>query len=301
MANIPLENLPSSIEKIAQNPGPLEKHIGQAVETTMAIIATYGLKTVGAIIILVVGWWVSGFVHKAIMKAGRRTQKVDLTLFMFLASLAKYAVLMFTMVATLSSFGVETTSFVAVLGATGLAIGLALQGTLGHVASGLMIVLFRPFRVGDEIEAAGVAGIVTEISLFVTEILRGDNVVIIVPNSAIWSTNIRNFTTNETRKISIEVAIAYSATIGDAVAVLHEVLSAEPRVLAEPKAAVAVTRLADNAVILLVEAWVNGKDLPDVRYDLNRRIKEAFDAKGIQGPATARQIYVAANPAAPKP
>lgn len=290
-----MDNLPS-LEKIAQNPAVLEKHLGQAVETGMAIITTYGLKMIGAVVILIVGWTVSGIVRDAVVNAGKRAPKVDVTIFTFVGSVAKYAILVFTIVAMLSSFGVETTSFVAVLGAVGLAIGLALQGALGHVASGLMLIIFRPFRVGDNVETAGVAGIVTEISLFTTEIFTADNIKVIVPNSAIWAGVIKNLSGHEKRKISFEVGIAYSAAIEDAMGIVREIIAATKGIETEPPPLIAVSRLTDTAVMLLVEVWVPNAQLASVRFDLNKRIKEVFEQKGISLPAAARQIYVAAPP-----
>ena len=204
----------------------------------------------------------------------------------------------FTLIAMLSSFGVETTSFVAVLGAVGLAVGLALQGALGHVASGLMLIIFRPFRVGDTIEAAGVAGNVAEISLFTTEIFTPDNVKIIIPNSAIWAGVIKNMSDHTRRKIGFEVGIAYSASIDDAMAVVREIAAADKRVFQDIAPLVVVSRLTDTAVMLLVEVWVPNAQLGPVRFDLNKRIKESFESKGISLPAAARQIYVAAPNAA---
>jgi small conductance mechanosensitive channel len=271
------------------------------VETGMAIITSYGLKMVGAVIILIVGWTVSGIVHNAIVKAGNRTHRFDTTVFTFLASVAKYAVLVFTAVAMLSSFGVETTSFVAVLGAMGLAVGLALQGALSHVASGLMLILFRPFRVGDVIEAAGVTGNVVEISLFTTEIFTADNIKVVIPNSLIWAGVIKNLSDHAKRKISFEVGIAYSANIDDAINTVREIIGADKRVATDPAPMVVVARLTDTAVMMLVEAWVPNAQLGPVRFELNKRIKEAFEQKGISLPAAARQIYVAAQNGAPQP
>jgi small conductance mechanosensitive channel len=288
-----------SFEKIAQNPALLEKHFGQAVETGMAVIATYSLKMIGAIMILIIGWIVSGMVRDAIINAGRRAPRVDITIFTFVASVAKYAVLVFTVVAMLASFGVQTTSFVAVLGAMGLAIGLALQGALGHVAAGLMLVIFRPFRVGDNVETAGVAGVVTEISLFTTEICTADNIMIVIPNSAIWAGVIKNFSGHQKRKIGFEVGLAYATPIEEAMTVVREIIGADKRVLAEPPPLVAVSRLTDTAVMLLVEVWVANAAFAPVRFDLNKHIKEAFERKGVALPAAARQIYVASNPAVP--
>ena len=290
------------LEKLAEHPATFERHLEQAVETAMTVVTTYGLKMIGAIIILVVGWTVSGFVRDAIIKAGRRAPKVDVTIFTFIASMAKYIVLIFTLVAMLSSFGVETTSFVAVLGAMGLAVGLALQGALGHVASGFMLILFRPFRVGDNVQAAGVEGVVTEISLFTTEICTADNVMIIIPNSLVWAGTIKNLSSHEKRRLVIEVGISYSADIEGAMSVIDGLLADDPRVQKEPHPVIGVSKLGDAAVSLSVEVWVPTEHLQNAKYDLNKRIKEAFDKKGIQGPMASRQIYVASNQgSAPKP
>lgn len=288
------------IERIVLNPSLLEGQVDAAVKIVMAVITTYGLKMIGAVIILIVGWTISGMARSAILKAGKRSPRVDVTLFTFMASLAKYAVLVFTLVAMLSSFGVETTSFVAVLGAMGLAVGLALQGALGHVASGIMLILFRPFRVGDSVETAGVAGIVTEISLFTTEINTADNIKIVIPNSAIWSGVIKNLSGHTTRRFAIEVGIAYTADIEAAMEVIDGIISDDPRVLKAPPPVVGVARLAETAVMLAVEVWVQNEHLVNARYDLNKRIKEAFERKGITGPAASRQIYVTAPQGGPK-
>ena len=283
----------TQLETMLLNPGLLENRVNQAAEIVIAVVTSYGLKMIGAVIILIVGWTVSGMVHSAIMRAAKRSPKVDVTIFTFVASLAKYAVLIFTLVATLSSFGVETTSFVAVLGAMGLAIGLAFQGALGHVASGIMLVLFRPFRVGDSIETAGVAGVVTEISLFTTEIRTGDNIKIVIPNSAIWSGVIKNLSGHVTRRFSFEVGISYTADIEQAIDVIDGIIADDLRILREPPPLIGVSKLGEAAVILVVEAWVQSEHLGNARYDLNKRIKEAFDRKGIAGAMASQRIYVA--------
>jgi len=292
------------LEQIVENPAVIEKHLTSAVETAMAVITTYGLKMIGAVFILIIGWTISGMVQNAILRAGKRTHRLDITVFTFGASVARYAVLMFTVVAMLSSVGVETTSFVAVLGAMGLAIGLALQGALGHVAAGLMLILFRPFRVGDTIEAAGVAGIVAEVSLFTTEIYTADNIKVVIANNLIWSGVIKNLSGHELRKLVIELGVSYAANVEEAMAVIKDLIAADARIRKDPAPLVAVARLADAAVILLLEVWVANADLNAVKFDLNQRIKLAFEQKGIPGPAAQRQIYVAApnkpNSDAPK-
>ncbi len=239
----------------------------------------------------------AGMVHRAIINAGKRTHRIDVTIYTFMASLAKYAVMVFTIIAMLSSFGVETTSFVAVLGAMGLAIGLALQGTLSHVASGLMLILFRPFRLGDVIEAAGVAGNVVEISLFTTEIYTADNIKVIIPNSAIWAGVIKNLSEHERRKVVIEVGVSYAADIEAVIALVHGVVESDTRVRKDPAPMVVVSRFTDAAVMLLVEAWVANADLAPVRFDLNRKIKEVFARNDVSLPAPARVSQFAPPPA----
>jgi small conductance mechanosensitive channel len=282
----------ASLESIVENPAMFEQQLTRAVDIAMAVITAYGFKVIGALVILIVGWILAGIVQNAILKAGKRTQRIDVTIFTFAASMARYAVLVFTIIATLSSFGVETTSFVAVLGAMGLAVGLALQGALGHVASGLMLILLRPFRVGDAIEAAGVTGTVVEISLFTTEIATVDNIKIVIPNSAIFSGVIRNFSGHLTRRMSIEVGISYDADADEAVAIVQSLMKDDVRINNSPPPLVAVSRFTDTSVVLLAQAWVARGDLLTTKFDLTKQIKRAFSEKGIAGPSLSRQVYM---------
>lgn len=262
-----------------------------AVETGMAVITTYGFKVIGAIIILVVGWIVAGLVKRAIMKAGTRSERLDKTLVTFFASIARYAVLTFTVIAVLGSFGVETTSFVAVLGALGLALGLALQGTLGHVASGIMLVIFRPFRIGDFIEAGGATGTVESITLFTTEINTLDNVRIIIPNGAVWGGIVKNYAINPTRRLDFTIGIGYEDNIDKALGVLRKIVDAETRILRDPEPLLAVNALADSSVNLLVRVWTERGDFFDVSLALNKAVKEAFDAEGISIPFPQQVVH----------
>ena len=257
----------------------VEKQITKALDTTMDVVAIYGLKIVGAIIILTIGWMVAGFIHKTIMRAGRRATRIDITLFSFVASLAKYTLLVFTVVAMLSAFGVQTTSFIAVLGATSLAIGLALQGTLSHVASGLMIIVFRPFRIGDRIEIGPIGGTVEEISLFTTELRSTDNIRIVVPNSVVWRDSIKNLSGYDTRRVRIEVAMPYATDTEDVIAQVEHMVAEDKRVLKDPPPVVTVSKVSEVAVTVLVEAWVSQGDVQGMQYVLNRRVKKLLDQK----------------------
>jgi small conductance mechanosensitive channel len=264
----------------------LEKQLARLIETGMTVTAEYGLKIIGAVIILILGWVAAGFVARAITKAFSRFSRIDATITTFTASTAKYAVLTFTVIAVLSSVGVQTTSFVAVLGALGLAIGLALQGTLNHVASGLLLVIFRPFKVGDAIEAANVAGVVKAITLFTTELATADNVRIVVPNGAVWGGVIRNLSAHPERRVDIEIGIAHQNNVEAAMNLIRTLIGEERRALKQPAPAVAIAKLTDSAVVIAVQVWAATADAPDVRANLNRAIKDAFATHGITFPAT---------------
>jgi len=288
-----MDKLPS-LEKLTENPALLEKYLEHVIEVGMVTVATYGLKMVGAVIILIVGWTVSGIVRNAIVKAGKRSTRVDITIFAFMGSVARYIVMAFTIIAMLSSFGVETTSFVAVLGAGGLAVGLALQGALGHVAAGLMLIFFRPFRVGDAVETAGVSGTVDEISLFTTEISTADNVKVIIPNSLIWAANIKNLSTHATRRVVIEVGVSYRANLDEVTKAVRDIIAADKRIKTLPAPVVGVSRLSEAVMTLLVEVWVANAEQRGVRLDLNQRIKDVLDSMGVAGPmAPVRQQSLA--------
>lgn len=274
-----------------ENAPNLEKTMSYAIETGMGVITTYGFKVIGAVIILIVGWTVAGVVKRAITKAGNRSERLDNTLVSFFASIAKYAVLTFTLIAVLGSFGVETTSFVALLGALGLALGLALQGTLGHVASGIMLVIFRPFRIGDFIEAGGVAGTVDSVTLFTTEINTPDNVRIIIPNGAVWGGVVKNYAINPTRRLDFVIGIGYEDNIDKAMTVLRGIVDADSRILKDPPPLLAVSALADSSVNLLVRVWTLRGDFFDVNLALNKTVKAAFDAEGISIPFPQQVVH----------
>lgn len=269
------------LEKLVKNPARLERHISDAFDTALTVGTAYGLRVVGAIVILIVGWMIAGALQNAILRAGKRTNRVDITVFTFLASVARYAMIAFTLIAVLSSFGVETTSFVAVLGATGLAIGLALQGTLSHVASGVMLIIFRPFRIGDAIEAAGISGTVRAITLFVTEIDTADNVHILVPNGLIWSKDIKNFSANDHRRIELKFQISYADNVDAAIGVIKNILAADPRIQKQPEPVVGVQAMTVDGVILVAGFFVATGDYGAVPLEVNRRVKAAFDQAKI--------------------
>jgi small conductance mechanosensitive channel len=263
-----------------------------AIENVYALVLTYGLSVVGAIVLLLVGLWASGWAKRATERGLLRTGKVDATLSQFFGSLIKYIVIAFTVIAVLSEFGVQTASLIAVFGAAGLAIGLALQGTLSNVAAGVMLLLFRPFRVGDYIDGGGVSGTVKVISLFVTELATPDNVQIIVPNSELWGTAIKNYSFHPTRRVDFLVGIDYGDNIDTALATLRRVSEADGRIHQEPAPMFVVGELADSSVNIIVRLWVNSADYWAVKFAMTKAFKEQLEADGISIPFPQRDVHI---------
>ncbi|MGF1592651.1 MAG: mechanosensitive ion channel family protein [Kiloniellaceae bacterium] len=258
----------------------------------MALVTSYGLSVIGAIVILIAGFVVAGWVRGSVNRGLSRFKKVDDTLRAFFSSLAYYAVIIFTVVAVLAQFGVQTTSLIALLGAAGLAIGLALQGTLSNVAAGVMLLLFRPFRVGDYIEGGGLAGTVKGISLFVTELATPDNVQIIAPNSQLWGSAIKNYSFHPTRRVDIALGIAYEDEIDKALAAIVDEAKKDSRVLADPAPMAAVTDLGDSSVNFTVRVWCNAADFWGLKFDLTKNLKNRMDAENITIPYPQRQVHM---------
>lgn len=261
------------------------------MEGMAELLSTWGLRVVGAIAVLVLGWMIARMVRRAVTRALTRS-KLDVTLVPFLTSIVYYALLTFVVLAVLNLFGVQTTSFIAVLGAAGLAVGLALQGTLSNFASGLMLLIFRPFQVGDFIDAGGTMGSVQEVGIFSTALHSPDNVRIIVPNSAIYGSTVKNYSFNATRRNDLVLAISYDDDIGKAIETIRATLEAEERVLAEPAPVVAVGELADSSVNLVVRPWCRSEDYWALRWDLQRTLKERLEAAGCSIPYPQRDLHV---------
>jgi len=260
-------------------------------QTLTELATTYGVSVLGAIVILVIGLWLSGAVSRAIRRWMGRSGRIDSTLTGFVASLVKYAIVIFTVVAVLEKFGIQTTSMIAVLGAAGLALGLALQGTLSNFAAGVMLLIFRPFKAGQYVDAGGTAGTIREITLFFTEMDTPDNVRITVPNGQVWGQAIRNFSYNETRRLDIGCGISYGDDIGKAMTVLQRLAEADPRVMDDPAAATFVDALADSSVNLVLRLWCAAGDYWQLKWDLTRAVKDAFDAEGIEIPFPQRTVH----------
>lgn len=266
------------------------------MESTMnevqALVATYGLSVIGAIAVLIVGWILAGWASRAVNRGLSKIEKVDTTLRGFLASLTRYIVLIFTIVAVLNRFGVQTTSIIAVLGAASLAIGLALQGTLSNVAAGVMLLFFRPFKVGDYVEAGGLAGTVKAITLFVTELSTPDNVQILAPNSQVWGSAIKNYSFHETRRLDLLLGISYEDDVDKAIGLVEAMARADDRVLDDPAPMVVVGELADSSVNLVIRLWCKSADYWPLKFDMTKALKQRMDAEGISIPYPQRTLHV---------
>jgi small conductance mechanosensitive channel len=270
----------------------MEETVRSTIDQVVAIITTYGLSVLGAIAILVIGWMASKWVSSKIYKTMSKMPKADETLNRFFSSLVRYSILIFTGLAVLSQFGIQTASLIAVLGAAGLAIGLALQGTLSHVASGVMLLIFRPFKIGDFIEAGGQAGTVKTIGLFMTELATPENVHIIVPNGKIWDTVVKNYSHNSTRRVTLTMGIGYDDSMDDAMKIIMDTLKKDKRILKDPEPMTAVSELADSSVNFTVRAWCDKGDYWPLTFDLNKTLKENFDKKGISIPYPQRDLHI---------
>lgn len=255
------------------------------------MLLPYGIALVKVLVILFIGWvlaaWVRRVSRKIMNKAG-----VDLTLAKFGSNMARWAVLAIVFISVLGIFGIETTSFAALIAAGGLAIGLAFQGTLGNMASGIMLLVFRPFKVGDVINAAGVVGKVDEIELFTTTLDTPDNRRIIIPNGAVFGSTIENISHHSTRRVDVGVGVDYGASIDETRTVLEKVVASIDNTLTEPASAVVLGDLGDSAVTWTCRVWVNSGDFWGVKEALTREVKLQLDAAGIGIPFPQMDIHV---------
>ena len=252
---------------------------------------TYGLQVIGAIVILIVGRIAAGIGRKLVEKLLIKA-KQEASIVSFVGNLCYIAILAFAVLAALAKFGIQTASFVAVLGAAGFAIGFALQGSLGNFAAGVLILVLRPFKVGDYVDSAGVSGTVKEIQLFTTVLATPDNVKIMVPNGKIFGDIIKNVSAYDTRRIDLVVGIGYASSIQKAIEVVTNVINEDARILSDPAPQVAVSEMADSSVNLVVRPWVGSQDYWAVRFDLTRRLKETLDENGIEIPFPQRVVHM---------
>jgi small conductance mechanosensitive channel len=255
------------------------------------LISAWGLKILGAFAVLIIGRMVARWARKLVRRLMERGN-ADATLIPFVASMVYYLIVAFVAVAVLGMIGVQTASMVAVLGAAMFAVGLALQGTLSNFASGVMLLVFRPFNVGDYIDAGGTAGTVKAIGLFSTTLDTPDNVRIVVPNSAVYGNTIKNYAANANRRNDMVVGVSYNDDLGLAVSTIERILKEDGRVLAEPSPVVAVSELGDSSVNIVVRPWCTKEDYWGLRFDLMRTFKERLEAAGCSIPYPQQDVHM---------
>jgi len=255
-----------------------------------------GINLVTALVIFFVGKWIVGMVIKGMMKAMQKGD-LDITLRRFISNLARTLLMLFVIIAAINALGVQTASLIALVGAAGLAVGLALQGSLANFAAGVLIVLFRPYKVGDWIEGGGVSGSVEEVQILTTVLKTGDNKRVIIPNSQIMGTTITNYSANDTRRVDLVVGVSYSDDLDKVRKELQDLVDGDKRILKDPAVTIAVSELADSSVNFVLRPWVNTADYWAVYFDLTERVKKRFDEVGISIPFPQRDVHVHNVPA----
>lgn len=275
------------MEELA-NVGNLGQVDGNAI---LGFLTVYGTKVLFAVAIFFIGKWVAKRITSVAKKMMTKANVED-TLTGFAGNIIYGLLLALVVIAALSQLGIETTSLAAVIAAAGLAIGLALQGSLSNFAAGVMVILFRPFKKGDYVEAAGTAGTVEEISIFTTILKTPDNKMVIVPNNGITSANIVNYSAHATRRLDMIVGVGYDDDLKKVRKTLEKILAKEDRILAEPETVIAVMELGDSSVNFAVRPWVNTDDYWAVKFALTEEIKATFDKEGISIPFPQRDVHV---------
>ncbi len=254
-------------------------------------LMTYGTKIVLAIVVYLVGKWVAKTLVN-VMEKTLRARGVDQTVAVFTKNISYYALLTMVIIAALGQLGVQTASFVAIIGAAGLAVGFALQGSLANFAAGVLIIMFRPFKIGDFVEAGGTSGVVNEISIFSTIFKTPDNKTVIIANSTVMGGNIVNYSSEDTRRVDLTVGVSYTADLNQVKQELRNIADAEPRLLSDKDVTIAVAELADCSVNLVFRVWVKSEDYWPTFFDLTEKVKTIFDEKGIEIPFPQLDVFV---------
>lgn len=267
-----------------------------------ALVASYGMNVLGAIVTLIVGFIAAGWLSRMTNRAMRRSDKIDAVFQPIPGKIVRVTIIVFTVIAVLNRFGVQTTSLIAVLGAAGLAIGLALQGTLSNVAAGVMILVFRPFKIGDAVNLGGNVFIIDALGFFICKAHLPDGPIAFLPNSKIWGETILNLsvTDKDIRRIDEHYGIGYGDDINKAIAILKQIVSDEPRILQDPAPLIKVDALGDSAVNILFRVWTARADWWDTKLDLVQRCKEALESGGISIPFPQRDVHLIGQANAPK-
>ena len=264
------------------------EHLGPRI---LDLLFQYGPRVIAAVVIFILGRVFARIIRNAVRRILKRS-KVDDLLVSFVGSLTYMGVLAFVLIAALNQLGIQTTSFVAILGAAGLAIGLALQGSLSNFAAGVLMIIFRPFKNGDYIEGAGVAGLVEQIQIFTTELRTPDNKLVIIPNANLMGSNIINYSANQTRRIDMVFGIGYDDDLRKAKTILQEILASDERILKNPAPVIAVSELGDSSVNFVVRPWAATKDYWDLYFHLMETVKIRFDEEGISIPYPQRDVHL---------
>ena len=271
--------------------------VNQLLEMGKELVIQYGIKVLVAIVIFIIGKMIANWLKKLVIRVMSKAD-VDQIIIGFTSSIAYIGMMAFVVVAALGQLGIQTTSFIAILGAAGLAIGLALQGSLANFAAGFLLIIFRPIKVGDVIEAAGVTGKVNAIHIFTTTLTTPDNKTIIVPNAKLGSDNIINYSTQATRRVDLTVGVSYDAELKEVRAILEDIVSKDARILADPEHQIAVAELADNSVNFVVRVWVESADYWGVFFDTTEAVKLRLDQAGIGIPYPQRDVHLYEHKAA---
>ncbi len=261
------------------------------LDQVLEISLDFGPKIVAALLIFIIGKWVARFISELCVKAMQKA-KVDMILVGFGRNIIYMSLLVFVVLAALNQIGIQTTSFLAVIGAAGLAIGLALQGSLSNFAAGVMLVFFRPFKVGDYVEAGGTSGTVQEIMLFTTRLTTPDNKAVFVPNGSIISSTITNYSAHETRRVDMVFGCGYDDDMAKAKQVLTDIITADERILTDPAPTIAMRELADSSVNFVVRPWVKSADYWDVLDHVHEQVKLRFDAEGLNIPYPQSDVHM---------
>lgn len=273
----------------------LFNNFGENSDVITEMVITHGLNLIGAILLLIIGYVLAGWAEKKARKSATKSDKFEDTLVPILGKTTKITILIITLLVVLGQFGVQTASFIAVLGAAGLAIGLALQGTLSNVAAGMMLLTLRPFKVGDVVDIGGTTGVVDEIGFFATEMHTFDNIGVTMPNSRVWGDEIQNLSRFDTRRVDMEFGIGYADDMDKAIKLIKETLAEDDRILPEPEPLIAVSALADSSVNIRVRPWTKTSNVWPLYYDLTKRVKEKFDENDVSFPFPQRDVHLFQN------
>jgi small conductance mechanosensitive channel len=272
----------------------MNEYLEQLTAQLTALVATYGMNVLGAIVTLIAGFVAAGWLSRMTTRAMIRSGKIDPVFQPIPGKIVRIAIIVFTVIAVLNRFGVQTTSLIAVLGAAGLAIGLALQGTLSNVAAGVMILAFRPFKIGDVVNLGGDIYIIDSLGFFICKAHLPDGPTAFLPNSKIWGETILNLsvTDKDIRRVDEHYGIAYGDDINKAIAILKQIAADEARILKDPAPLIKVDSLGDSSVNILFRVWTSRTDWWDTKLDLVQRCKEALEGGGISIPFPQRDVHL---------